>query len=597
MIAGRYRLEGIAGADGVWRATDLELRRVVAVKRARSGEQTRREARTGSGLRHEGVIAVLDVVRERRERWLVLEYLPSRSLAEILRTGDLLPAGKAASIGAQVAAVLAAMHDKGLVHHDVTPENVLVAEDGTAKLRDFGIAIRPTGFLDPDVDAGPPSDVDALGRVLGEVTSAAIPELSSLTDPDPGERPTAGEVRALLLEIAARPAEAVSPVPRQLPPAPAPFVGRERELRSLEGVRTIGGPGGVGKTWLALRWAHDNLRRFPDGQLFADMGSSDPDAVVHGFLRALGVPSEEIPGERHSRAELFQSLVEGKRMLIVLDNAHGTDPLPDTPTCTVLITSRDFVTLEPLSRDEARELLVLRIGEERAAREPEGVEEILTHCAGFPLELTLAAARLTADPKSSVATTAALLRGYGSGLEMAYHALVERHREIFALVGLAPGPDLTVPAVASLIDGPVTEAAAALRALQRQSLVDEHLPGRWRMHDVVREYAAQPTLSPQERRKALRRLADFYLRSATSGSLEWFDTEHRNLPAVQRLAAAERLGDPAARAWSHRRLGDAFSRAGDLVEARRQWLAAVDLYRAQGLAEEAAQVEERLDGA
>ncbi len=606
MIAGRYRLEEVVGAGErgeVWRALDLELRRVVAVKLARSGEQVRREARIGAGLRHAGVVAVLDVVRERRGRWLVMEYLPSRSLAEMLRTGDLLPAGKAAEIGAQVAATLAAMHAKGLVHRDITPGNVLVAEDGTAKLTDLGIAVWSNAgspeFLATDDEASDPAfDVHALGVTLAAVTEGGISGLLAvLTDPDPRKRPTAAEASALLLEVAENPPPAsTSLVPRQLPPAPVHFEGREGELEAISGdVVVIDGLGGIGKTWLALRWAHDNLRRFPDGQLFVNL--NDSEAALHGFLTALGVPPDEVPADRQAQMVLYRNLVAGKRMLILLDNARDAgqiaDLLPGTPECTVLITSRGWmpdhaahsVSLDTVPVREARAMLVRRIGEDRAATEPEAFEEILTHCCGLPLALAIVAGRLTAHPGFFLGTAAAILRGTRSrldplddrnpatgleaALEMSYYALVERHRELFELLGLAPGPDLPLPAVANLIDGSIAEAKATLRTLERQSLVDEYVDGRWRMHDLVRLYAAQGArlrYSPEEQGEALRRLVDFSLHTAhratglldplgrlidlgpapsgyvperladAAAALDWFDAEQPMLLAVQQLA-------------------------------------------------------------
>lgn len=188
LIAGRYRLEERIGAGGmgvVWRATDEDLRRVVALKRSQAGDsgQIRREARIGAGLHHPNVVTVFDAVTDGDERWLVMEYLPSRSLAEILETDGPLPAGKVAKIGVQLGAALAAMHDKGMVHRDLKPGNVLVAEDGTAKLTDLGIAqwsevTRTGGGLDggtpgyvaPEMaegqQAGAAADVFSLGATL-----------------------------------------------------------------------------------------------------------------------------------------------------------------------------------------------------------------------------------------------------------------------------------------------------------------------------------------------------------------------------------------------------------------------------------------------
>ncbi len=642
MIAGRYRLEEVVGSGGmgeVWRATDLELRRVVAVKRARSGsgELIRREARIGAGLQHPNVVVVFDVIRERLRRWLVMEYLPSRSLAEILRAGDLIPAGKAAEIGAQVASALAAMHAKGIVHRDITPGNVLVTDDGTAKLTDLGIAVWANvtepgdddkiagtpGFMATEVTdgeaAGPASDIYALGATLSVVTEGGTPlpedVLNALMHPDPKKRPTAAKARAILLEVAGDPPvdeDTPSIIPRQLPPAPAGFEGRERELGSMDetGVTlAIGGLGGVGKTWLAMQWAHSNLQRFPDGQLFVNLQGFDPagrepmppETALRGFLSALGVAPGDIPADQHSQVGLYRSLVAGRRMLILLDNArdsqHVLDLLPGTPACTVLITSRDrmldlatthgahTLALDGLSEDEARELLAGRLGEERVEKEPEAFDEILGYCAGLPLALAIVAGRATAHRKFSLLTFAAELRSYSSRLDaldaggpttslatvlsLSDRALLERHAEIFELLGLAPGPDIALPAAASLINGTGAEARIALRTLERQSLVDEHLPGRWRMHDLVRLHAAELAHDKQEteeRLEALIRLVDFYLYTAHratvllnplrklidlgkppagctplsladgAAALEWFDAEQPCLLAVQQLA-------------------------------------------------------------
>jgi serine/threonine protein kinase len=225
----------------VWRATDLELRRAVAIKQANSGdgEQIRREARLGAGLQHPNVIAVFDVLNEAGERWLVMEYLPSRSLAEILHADGSMPASRVAHIGAQITAALAAMHANGMVHRDVKPGNVLVAGDGTAKLTDLGIAMwseitttggaqapGTPGYIAPEVIEGnpatPASDMYALGITLSVVVAGAQPTrsdagaqaggagfgsslagvLSALRNPDPAKRPTAERAGELLLMAA-----------------------------------------------------------------------------------------------------------------------------------------------------------------------------------------------------------------------------------------------------------------------------------------------------------------------------------------------------------------------------------------------------------
>ncbi|WP_410585397.1 serine/threonine-protein kinase [Amycolatopsis sp. lyj-108] len=254
VIAGRYRLDERIGSGGmgvVWRAFDLELRRVVALKQSHVGDsgQIRREARIGAGLHHPNVVTVFDVVLDDEVRWLVMEYLPSRTLSEIIETDGPLSAAEAAGIGAQLANALAAMHERGMVHGDVKPGNVLVAEDGTAKLTDFGIArwaqVTVTGgalvggtpgYLAPEVADGremqAPADVFSLGATLfaavvgrspwganelgplvqlrraaagelGPLSEAGTlaPALTALLETEPSQRPPAGMVKRMFEDI------------------------------------------------------------------------------------------------------------------------------------------------------------------------------------------------------------------------------------------------------------------------------------------------------------------------------------------------------------------------------------------------------------
>ncbi|PWW63338.1 protein kinase domain-containing protein [Actinokineospora spheciospongiae] len=188
VIADRYRLDEELGEGGmgvVWCATDLELGRAVALKRSRDGDtgQIRREARIGAGLLHQNVVTVFDTVVDGEERWLVTEYLPARSLEQVIEADGPLPEDLVARIGAQLADALAAMHARGIVHRDVKPGNVLVTGDGTAKLTDLGIArwaevtrtggaqlTGTVGYVAPEVadghDAGPAADVFSLGATL-----------------------------------------------------------------------------------------------------------------------------------------------------------------------------------------------------------------------------------------------------------------------------------------------------------------------------------------------------------------------------------------------------------------------------------------------
>ncbi|WHT23184.1 serine/threonine-protein kinase [Crossiella sp. CA-258035] len=233
IIAGRYQLEESVGAGGmgqVWRATDLELRRVVAVKLTSTGdsEEMRREARIGAGVHHPNVISVFDVVTEEERRWLVMEYLASRSLAELCRQEGPLAPDRVARIGAQIATALSAMHAKGMVHRDIKPANILVAQDGTAKLTDLGIAswhhvtltgtarsAGTPGYLAPEVLAGlratPASDVYALGVTLSaaveghpQADSRLTGVLAALTEEDPARRPAADKAAQQLRTYDAR---------------------------------------------------------------------------------------------------------------------------------------------------------------------------------------------------------------------------------------------------------------------------------------------------------------------------------------------------------------------------------------------------------
>ncbi|GAB2777257.1 hypothetical protein GCM10027199_60400 [Amycolatopsis magusensis] len=411
------------------------------------------------------------------------------------------------------------------------------------------------------------------------------------------------------------------PVPRQLPAPPGRFVGRRRELDHLtatldgaaaEGatvvVSAISGGGGVGKTWLALHWAHQHLADFPDGQLFVDLRGFAPSGrpmtsgeAIRGLLEALGVQPAAIPADPDAQAGLYRSLVAGRRMLIVLDNArdsHQVAPLlPGGPACTVVVTSRDRlaglviahdtrpITLDLLSEVDARDLLRTRLGEQRLAAEPEATADLLASCAGLPLALAVVAARGALRPDIPLAALAAELRDAATRLgaldaddpaasvraavSWTHAALEPEQAELFASLGLAPGPDIGLPAAACLAGLPVERVAQALRRLERISLLEEHTAGRFRMHDLVRLYAterAHQDLSPGTPSAALRRLAEFYLhtsyaadrllspqrqpielpepdeacppqRLADQGAAwAWFDAEHTNLLATHHLA-------------------------------------------------------------
>jgi len=353
-------------------------------------------------------------------------------------------------------------------------------------------------------------------------------------------------------------------VPRQLPAPPRLFVGRAAELAQLDKaldaqvsadgamiVSAISGVGGIGKTWLALRWAHQRLDRFPDGQLHVNLRGFDsaghpmsPQAAVRGFLGALGIARAAIPAELDARVGLYRSLVAHRRMLIMLDNARDTAQvaplLPGSSACTVLVTSRNRlpglvasygaqpVTLDALAEPETRALLAARVRAERLNAEPDAVAELLAYCGGLPLALSVVAGRANVHPAFPLAELASELRDATTRLgaldegdpsvslpevlSWSYHALTAQQSSVFLLLGLAPGADIALPAVASLTALPVERVRGVLRELENVSLVLEHVPGRYRMHDLVRLYAAERAVTdlPGDASKAaLRRRREF----------------------------------------------------------------------------------------
>jgi DNA-binding SARP family transcriptional activator/tetratricopeptide (TPR) repeat protein len=415
------------------------------------------------------------------------------------------------------------------------------------------------------------------------------------------------------------------PVPRQLPPPPRSFTGRTAELdrltTRLDGpnptvrISVIAGTGGIGKTWLALHWAHRNLDRFPDGQLFVNLRGFDPSGkpislqdAVRGFLEALGVDAAAIPVALDAQVGLYRSLVADRRMLILIDNAANTSQvaplLPGSPGCTVLVTSRDRLTsliaahdaypvpLDVLPEADARDLLGTRLGAHRLAGEPEAVTDLLASCAGLPLALSIVAGRAQEHPEFPLTTLATELHdathrlGSADGhtnsvrtiLSWSYTTLTPQHATTFDLLGLAPGPDISTTAATNLTHQHPTTTHTALRALERASLIHQHTPNRYRMHDLIRLYAQEQAaeLSRETQEAALLRLVDFYLHTAYAAdklldphrvdvepeppapgctplaissiedAMAWFDAEHDCLIAVQQLAAQQ---DWPRRAW------------------------------------------------
>jgi len=365
--------------------------------------------------------------------------------------------------------------------------------------------------------------------------------------------------------------------PRELPPAVQGFTGRSAEIDAL--TRLLGGPGrqapgavvisaiggtaGVGKTALAVHWAHRAARRFPDGQLYVNLRGFDPSGTpatpadaIRGFLDALGVPPERIPAQQDAQAGLYRSLLADKRMLILLDNArdeYQVRPLlPASPASLVIITSRSqlaglaaadgarLLSLDVLSHDESVQLLTARIGAARAAEQPGAIDDIAALCAHLPLALAVAAARAAARPRFPLVELATELRCAVGRLDAldaddpavsvravfswSYQQLSPPAARMFRLLGLHPGPDIGINAAASLAAAGRPEARRLLRELARDCLITEHAPARYAFHDLLRAYAADQARehdSQADRAAAADRILDHYLHTAAHGAILW----------------------------------------------------------------------------
>lgn len=363
-------------------------------------------------------------------------------------------------------------------------------------------------------------------------------------------------------------------VPRQLPAAVPHFVGRDAELARLTSlleptdtnVRTvvisaIDGTAGIGKTALAMHWAHDVADQFPDGQLCVNLRGFEPSGsamtaaeAVRGFLDALEVSPERIPVSLEAQAALYRSLIAGRRVLVILDNAHDADQvrplLPGSAECAVVITSRNRLTsllavegahpltLDVLTAVEARQLLLRRLGSERIATEPHAAEEVISLCARLPLALSIVAARTVVHPTFPLAAIADELRSASPGLvgfestdvaaniravfSWSYQQLSPAAAQAFRLLGLHPGPDISLSAAASLTSIPALRLRPILTELTSGNLLIERTSGRFSFHDLLHVYAAELASildSEPARHEAVERLLDHYLHTAHAAAL------------------------------------------------------------------------------
>jgi DNA-binding SARP family transcriptional activator/tetratricopeptide (TPR) repeat protein/DNA-binding XRE family transcriptional regulator len=389
--------------------------------------------------------------------------------------------------------------------------------------------------------------------------------LSSELGVDPGPEVASAHLRVLRGQLPGAglsvvPEPRSSEPPAQLPMECAGFSGRAGELQALDRilaaeaaartapVAVVSGMGGVGKTALAVRWAWRQRRRYPDGQLYADLrghsatGPARPLQVLTGFLAALGEPADRIPEDDGQAAALLRTRLKGKRILLLLDNALDAQQvrplLPSAPGSAVIVTARDRMTgliardgaaavvVRPLPEDDAAALLVAVMGERGGGEPPEVVAELAGLCAHLPLALRIAAANLAARPgyrlTDYVATLASGDRLTGlavpedeqaavrSAFELSCDALKPELRRMFRLAGLAPGPDITAPVAGALAGIATGEAESLLDRLVARNLIDEYAHRRYRLHDLLRLYAAElaeAEESPAGRDAAIDRLA------------------------------------------------------------------------------------------
>ncbi|MFE4871481.1 BTAD domain-containing putative transcriptional regulator [Streptomyces sp. NPDC056682] len=349
--------------------------------------------------------------------------------------------------------------------------------------------------------------------------------------------------------------------PAQLPASVPDFTGRASFVRELTSrlaqaettvmaVSALAGIGGVGKTTLAVHVAHAARPHFPDGQLYVDLQgagarAAEAETVLGAFLRALGTADSAIPDSMEERAALFRSTLDGRRVLVLLDNARDAAQirplLPGTAGCAALVTSRirmvdlvgaHLVDLDVMSPDEALQLFTRIVGEERVCAEREAALDVVAACGFLPLAIRIAASRLASRRTWTVSVLAAKLADERRRLdelqagdlavkatfELGYGQLEPAQARAFRLLGLPDGPDISLAAAAAVLDLPLQETEDLLESLVDTSLLESAAPGRYRYHDLVRLYARscaeRDEQPPVERELAMSRLLDFYLATA-----------------------------------------------------------------------------------
>jgi DNA-binding SARP family transcriptional activator/Tfp pilus assembly protein PilF len=443
-------------------------------------------------------------------------------------------------------------------------------------------------------------------RLAEELGADPAPELRALHqrilrgDPSLAAPRPSSYAAASASRTAAPASQVGEPVPHELPADATAFTGRVTELTELDQllpapgteamgagkavradagagptavISAVSGTAGVGKTALAVHWAHRVADRFPDGQLYVNLRGYGPgqpvtasDALA-GFLRALGVAGQDIPAEEDERAARYRSLLAGRRILVLADNASEVAQvrplLPGSPGCVAVVTSRDSLAglvardgarrldLDLLPREDAVSLLLALIGA-RAGVGPDAFATLAEHCARLPLALRVAAELAVARPDVSLADLAGELADQQSRLDLlgaggdprtavravfswSYQYLDAAAARAFRLLGLHPGPGFEAYALAALTGTGVGQARRLLDLLARAHMIQPAGPGRYGMHDLLRAYAAEQATaqdSQEERRAALTRLFDHYLHTAATAMDTLYPAERRSRPQI-----------------------------------------------------------------
>ncbi|MGH8792764.1 MAG: BTAD domain-containing putative transcriptional regulator [Stackebrandtia sp.] len=454
------------------------------------------------------------------------------------------------------------------------------------------------------------------------------------------------------------------PTPAQLPADTAAFAGRDDQLAKLDELldagegaavlSTVTGIGGVGKTALAVHWAHQRRGRFPDGQLHVNLRGFDrgepvsPQEALNGFLRALGQSGDSIPSDIDEAAALYRSLLADKHMLVLLDNARDVAQvrplMPASPGTFALVTSRDRLAgltalddarplrLDTLDQSDCLELLANLLGVQRVRAEAEAAQRLAEVCGRLPLAIRIAAANLAAQPHVEFADFIAELEGadrlklltvdgdpdaaVAATFDHSHRALHAEAQDLFMRLGLIPGHDFTPALAAAVVDRPDSENKLLLDRLENAHLLEQHQPGRYRFHDLLKEYAKQRAdvvLNDADRAAVRDRVVEWYYQrrdalpdpefSNVVAAFDAWKHHDRALPLAMVLGlfvndghnpaeirrhvesvlpSAERHGDPVGLYHVHHALAAAtiFDSADDSVEFGRKMLAA-----AEGLAD------------